>query len=160
MTIRVGDSIPNITIKQATANGPTDLNTERFFKDKKTILFAIPGAFTPVCSAKHLPGFVTHSQQLLDKGIDQIACLSINDAFVLQAWAESNHVRNSITMLADGNCEFTKTMGLGMDLTPLGMGYRSQRYAMIIKDGIVTHLDVEPASSCDLTSAEHVLEML
>lgn len=160
MSIKVGDKIPNVTLKQATSNGPIDLNTSDFFKDKTTILFAIPGAFTPVCSSKHLPSFVTHKQQLVDKGVDQIACVSVNDPFVMQAWAESQHTKNEIAMIADGNGDLTRALGLGMDLTALGLGYRSQRYAMIVKDGKVSRLEVEPASTCSLTSAEHFLSIL
>jgi peroxiredoxin len=160
MTIKIGDKMPDVTLKQATATGPIDLETSQFFKNKTTVLFAIPGAFTPVCSSKHLPGFITHSQEFLDKGVDQIACLSVNDPFVLQAWSEKQHVKDSVTMLADGNGEFTKAIGLGIDLTSFGMGYRSQRYAIIVKDGMLKHLDVEPASSCNLTSAEHILSVL
>lgn len=160
MTIKVGDKMPDLTIKQATANGPMDLVTSEFFKNKTVVLFAIPGAFTPVCSAKHLPGFITHCEEIMDKGVDQIACLSVNDPFVLQAWAENQKVEDSIQMLADGNGDFTKAMGLGMDLTALGLGYRSQRYAIVVRNGILKHLDVEPASSCSVTSAEHILEIL
>jgi peroxiredoxin len=160
MSIKVGDKIPNVSLKQATSNGPIDLNTSDFFKDKTTILFAIPGAFTPICSSKHLPSFVAHKQQLVDKGVDQIACISVNDPFVMQAWAESQHTRNEIAMIADGNGDLTRALGFGMDLTALGLGYRSQRYAMIIKDGKVTRLEVEPASTCNLTSAEHFLSIL
>lgn len=160
ISIKVGDKIPNISLKQATSNGPIDLNTADFLKDKTTILFAIPGAFTPVCSSKHLPSFITHRRQLLDKGVDQIACVSVNDPFVMQAWAESQNTRNEIIMIADGNGDLTRALGLGMDLTALGLGYRSQRYAMIVKDGKVTRLEVEPASTCSLTSAEHFLSIL
>jgi peroxiredoxin len=160
ISIKVGDKIPNVNLKQATSNGPIDLNTSEFFKDKTTILFAIPGAFTPVCSAKHLPGFVAHKRQLLKKGVDQIACISVNDPFVMQAWAENQQTKNEIIMMADGNGDLTRAFGLGMDLTALGLGYRSQRYAMIIKDETVFNLEVEPASTCSLTSAEHFLSIL
>ena len=159
-SIKVGDKVPSVSLKQATSEGSVDLNTSDFFKNKTVLVFAIPGAFTPVCSAKHLPGFVAHKQQILDKGVDQIACVSVNDPFVMQAWADHQHTKGQVAMIADGNGDFTRALGLGMDLSSLGLGYRSQRYAMLVKNGVVSRLEIEPASSCDLTSAEHFVKTL
>lgn len=158
--IKVGETIPSIPIRQVTNSGPREVNAYDIFAGKRSILFAVPGAFTPVCSTKHLPGFLTYAPALQQKSIQQIACLAVNDAFVLQAWAEDLQVYNKILMLADGNASLTKAMGLTLDLTNFGMGIRSQRYTMVIQDGIIEHLEIEPAGTCHLTSAEHILEKL
>ena len=130
MTVAVGDQIPNVTIKTMGANGPEDLNTGDFFADKKVVLFAVPGAFTPTCSAAHLPGFVANADKILAKGVDAIVCLSVNDAFVMAAWGASQNAE-ALVMAADGNGEFTTAMGLTLDGSGFGLGHRSSRYALI-----------------------------
>jgi len=160
MTIKVGDKLPNVTITQATAEGPKPVSTEEFFKGKRVALFALPGAFTPTCSAKHLPGFKQLSEQIRGKGVDVIACLSVNDAFVMRAWAEDQAVGEDIVMLADGGAEFTKAVGLDFDASRFGMGLRSQRYSMIVDDGVVKELNVEAAGEFKVSSAEYLLEQL
>ena len=160
MTIKVGDKLPNVTITQATAEGPKPVSTEEFFKGKRVALFALPGAFTPTCSAKHLPGFKQLSEQIRGKGVDVIACLSVNDAFVMRAWAEDQAVGEDIVMLADGGAEFTKAVGLDFDASRFGMGLRSQRYSMIVDDGVVKELNVEAAGEFKVSSAEYLLDQL
>ena len=160
MTIKVGDKIPNVTISQATAEGPKPVSTEEFFKGKTVALFALPGAFTPTCSAKHLPGFKQHAPDLKAKGVDVIACLSVNDAFVMRAWGEDQAVGDDIVMLGDGNGDFTTAVGLEMDGSRFGMGKRSQRYSMIVKDGVVTELNVEQGGEFRVSSADYMLAQL
>jgi peroxiredoxin len=160
MTIKVGDKIPNVTISQATAEGPKPVSTEEFFKGKTVALFALPGAFTPTCSAKHLPGFKQHAPDLKAKGVDVIACLSVNDAFVMRAWGEDQAVGDDIVMLGDGNGDFTKAVGLEMDGSRFGMGSRSQRYSMIVKDGVVSELNVEQGGEFRVSSADYMLAQL
>jgi peroxiredoxin len=160
MTIKVGDKIPNVTIAQGTAEGPKPVSTGDFFKGRKVALFALPGAFTPTCSAKHLPGFKQHATDLKAKGVDAIACLSVNDAFVMRAWAEDQAVGEDIAMLADGSGDFTKAIGLEMDATGFGMGKRSQRYSMIVNDGVVEQLNVEAPGEYRASSAEYLLDQL
>jgi len=156
MTISVGDRLPTTNLVKATADGPDQVDTDSFFKGRKVALFAVPGAFTPTCSAKHLPGFVEKSAELKAKGIDEIACTSVNDAFVLGAWAKSAEA-GDITMLADGNGEFAKATGLDFDGSKFGMGTRSQRYSMIVNDGVVEQLNVEAPGEFKVSSAEHLL---
>lgn len=156
MTISVGDKLPKTTLVKATAEGPEAVDTEVFFKGRKVALFAVPGAFTPTCSAKHLPGFVEKRGELAGKGIDEIACTSVNDAFVMAAWSKSSDAQG-ITMLADGNGEFAEALGLGMDGSKFGMGKRSQRYSMIVEDGVVTQLNIEGPGEFKVSSAEHLL---
>ncbi|MBW8814966.1 MAG: peroxiredoxin [Caulobacterales bacterium] len=160
MTIKVGDKIPNVTISQATAEGPKPVSTEEFFKGKTVALFALPGAFTPTCSAKHLPGFKQHAPDLKAKGVDVIACLSVNDGFVMRAWGEDQAVGEDIVMLADGNGDFTKAVGLEMDGSRFGMGLRSQRYSVIVKDGVVSELNVEQGGEFRVSSADYMLAQL
>ena len=160
MTIKVGDKLPNVTIAQGTAEGPKPVSTEEFFKGKTVALFALPGAFTPTCSAKHLPGFKQHSADLKAKGVDTIACLSVNDAFVMRAWGEDQAVGDDIVMLADGNGDFTSALGLEMDGSRFGMGKRSQRYSMIVKDGVVKELNVEQGGEFKVSSADYMLAQL
>jgi peroxiredoxin len=160
MTIKVGDKVPNVTIAQGTAEGPKPVSTEEFFKGKTVALFALPGAFTPTCSAKHLPGFKQHSADLKAKGVDTIACLSVNDAFVMRAWGEDQAVGEDIVMLADGNGDFTRAVGLEMDGSRFGMGTRSQRYSMIVKDGVVKELNVEQGGEFKVSSADYMLAQL
>ncbi len=156
MTISVGDRLPNTKLVKATADGPDQVESETFFAGRKVALFAVPGAFTPTCSAKHLPGFVEKEAELKAKGIDEIACTSVNDAFVMGAWGKSASA-GDITMLADGNGDFAKAIGLTMDGSGFGMGTRSQRYSMIVNDGVVEQLNVEAPGEFKVSSAEHLL---
>ncbi len=160
MTIAVGQKIPSSKLKTMTAEGPKDITTEELFGGKKVVLFALPGAFTPTCSAKHLPGFVQHSGAFKGKGVDTIACLSVNDAFVMGAWGKDQNVGDKVVMLADGSGDFTEKLGLTLDLTPNGMGKRSKRYAMVVDDGVVTTLNVEEAGKFEVSSAEAVMKQL
>jgi len=160
MTIKVGDKLPNVTITIATAEGPRPMSTDEFFKGKKVALFALPGAFTPTCSAKHLPGFKQHSQDFKAKGVDVIACLSVNDAFVMRAWGEDQAVGEDIVMIADGGADFTKAVGLDFDASKFGMGLRSQRYSMIVDDGVVKELNIEAPGEFKVSSAEYLLEQV
>ena len=159
MTVAVGDQIPNVTIKTMGANGPEDLNTGDFFGDKKVVLFAVPGAFTPTCSAAHLPGFVANADKILAKGVDAIVCLSVNDAFVMAAWGASQNAE-ALVMAADGNGEFTTAMGLTLDGSGFGLGHRSSRYALIAENGTITALIADQGGSFEVSSAEKILEAL
>lgn len=158
MSISVGDKIPDITIKTNGANGPEDINLGELFAGKKVVLFAVPGAFTPGCSNTHMPGFVIKADDILAKGVDTIACMAVNDAFVLDAWQKDQNAQK-LTMLADGNAEFAKALGLDMDASGGGMGTRSKRFALIANDGVVEYLGVD-AKGVDESSAETVLEKL
>jgi glutaredoxin/glutathione-dependent peroxiredoxin len=160
MTIKVGDKLPNMTLTVATADGPKPTSSDEIFKGKTVALFAVPGAFTPTCSAKHLPGFKQQAPTLKAKGVDTIACLSVNDGFVMRAWAEDQAVGEDILMIADGSSEFTKAVGLELDGTKFGMGPRSQRYSMIVKDGVVTSLNVEQGGEFKVSSADYMLGQL
>src|SRR5260221_1913901 len=160
MTIKVGDKIPSVKLKTMTSDGMKEILTDELFAGKKAVLFAVPGAFTPTCSAKHLPGFVTHEGELKGKGVDLVACLSVNDAFVMNAWGKDQKVEDKVMMLADGNADFTKAVGLVMDGTGYGMGTRSQRYAMVIDNGVVAALNVEQPGAFEVSSAEAVLRAL
>ena len=157
MTISVGDSVPSVKLKTITEEGMLDISTEELFGGKKVVLFALPGAFTPTCSAKHLPGFVQKAGDFKSKGVDAIACLAVNDVFVMNAWGKDQSVGDSVMMLADGNAEFTQAMGLEMDGSGFGMGTRSQRYAMVVDNGTVTALNVEEPGAFDVSSAEAML---
>ena len=159
MTISIGESIPACTLKTMGSEGPEDITTDDIFKGKKVVLFALPGAFTPGCSMAHLPGFVAHADTIKGKGVDTIACLSVNDAFVMGAWGEAQNA-SEILMLADGNAEFTEKVGLELDATGFGMGKRSQRYAMIVEDGKVTALNIETGGGVEASSAETILGLL
>src|SRR3954465_8200669 len=154
MTIQVGDKLPNVTLTQATAEGPKPVSTEDFFKGKRVALFALPGAFTPTCSAKHLPGFKQRARERKGRGAATTPCLSVNDAFVMRAWGEDQAVGEDIVMLADGGADFTKAVGLDFDASRFGMGLRSQRYSMIVDDGVVKELNVEAAGEFKVSSAE------
>ncbi|GGA39622.1 peroxiredoxin [Sphingomonas psychrolutea] len=156
MTISVGDRIPNITLTKATANGPDQISSDAFFKGRKVALVAVPGAFTPTCSARHLPGFVDNADALKAKGVDEIAFTSVNDAFVMGAWGKAADA-GDITMLADGNAEFARAVGLTFDGSKFGMGERSQRYSMLVNDGVVEQLNVEAPGAFEVSSAEHLL---
>ena len=160
MTIKVGDKLPNVKFTQATAEGPKPVTTDEFFGGKKVALFALPGAFTPTCSAKHLPGFKQLAGEIKGKGVDVIACLSVNDAFVMRAWAEDQAVGDDIVMLADGNAAFTDAIGLAMDGSGFGMGKRSQRYSMIVDDGVVKELNVEEGGEFRVSSADYMMAQL
>jgi peroxiredoxin len=158
MAIRIGDKIPSATLTEMRDGAPRAVKTDEIFAGKRAILFAVPGAFTPTCSAKHLPGFIQHAGEFAAKGIDLIACVSVNDAFVMGAWGHSQGAGDKVIMLADGNADFTKTLGLEMDATKFGMGTRSQRYAMLIDNGTVKQLWVEEPGAYDVSSAEHMLK--
>jgi len=160
MTVSVGDKLPSTTIVKATENGPEAVSSDEFFAGRKVALVAVPGAFTPTCSARHLPGFLDKSDELKAKGIDEVAFTSVNDAFVMNAWAKANDSGDKVTMLADGNGDFARAVGLTMDGSKFGMGERSQRYAMIVDDGVVTALDVEAPGEFKVSSAEHMLNQL
>lgn len=159
MTIKVGDRIPATTLVKATPDGPEQVDTTDFFAGKRVALFAVPGAFTPTCSAQHLPGFIAQTEALKAKGVDEIACTSVNDVFVMKAWGQTN-AASAITMLADGNADFAKAVGLTMDGSKFGMGTRSQRYAMLVNDGVVEQLFVEAPGEFKVSSAEHLLGAL
>jgi peroxiredoxin len=156
MTIAVGDKLPNTPLVKATPDGPDQVDSETFFAGRKVALFAVPGAFTPTCSAKHLPGYVEREAELKAKGVDEIACISVNDAFVMGAWSQATNAA-AITMLADGNGDFARAVGLEQDSSPYGMGKRSQRYSMIVDDGVVTALNVEGPGEFRVSSADHLL---
>ena len=160
MTIQVGDTLPSINLMTMTTEGPKPISMTEISSGKKVVLFAVPGAFTPTCSAQHLPGFIEHNKELRDKGIDMVACVSVNDPFVMKAWGEDRKVGEEVLMLSDGNGEFTAAIGLEMDGSGFGLGTRSQRYAMIIDDGVVSALNVEPGPGIDVSSAEKILEQL
>jgi len=159
MAVSVGDQIPNVTIKTMGENGPEDFNTGDFFAGKKVVLFAVPGAFTPTCSAAHVPGFVVNADKILAKGVDAIVCLSVNDAFVMSAWGQSQNAE-ALVMAADGNGEFTQAMGLTLDGSGFGLGHRSSRYALIAEDGKITTLNAEQGGAFEVSSAEKILEAL
>jgi len=160
MTIKVGDKIPQATLMQMKDGGPKPVTTSELFDGKKVVVFALPGAFTPTCSAKHLPGFIQNAAAIKGKGVDTIACLSVNDAFVMGAWGEQQGSGDKVIMLADGNGDFTKQLGLEMDASKFGMGLRSKRYAMIVDNGVVKALNVEEPGAFSVSSAEHVLQQL
>ncbi len=159
-TIKVGDTLPSMKLMTATPDGPKEVSTEDLFRSKKVALFATPGAFTPTCSAKHLPGFVQHAQAFHDKGVDTIVCMAVNDPFVMGAWARDQAVGDTIVMLADGAGSFTKALGLELDLVARGLGVRSQRFALLAEDGKVTHLAIEQPGDFDVSRAEAVLALL
>lgn len=160
MTIQVGDSIPSMKLMQGTAEGPKEISTDEIFKGKKVVLFAVPGAFTPTCSAKHLPGFVQNAAAFTAKGVDNIVCLAVNDAFVMGAWGKDQGTDDKVTMLADGAAAFAKAIGLELDLNARGMGWRSQRYALIAEDGKITYLGVEAPGGFEVSKAEAILAAL
>ena len=160
--IKTGEKLPEATLTLMTSEGPRPVTTDEFFKDRTVALFAVPGAFTPTCSARHLPGYKDNLATLTDKGVDAVACVSVNDAFVLGAWAEANGLNGTddIVMLADGNGAFTKAVGLEMDASGFGMGTRSQRYSMLVKDGVVEKLNVEQGGEFKVSSAEFLISEL
>lgn len=160
MTIKVGDSIPSMTLTAATPDGPMEITTDEIFRGKTVVLFGVPGAFTPTCTAKHFPGFVENASAFTEKGVDTVACMAVNDAFVMQAWSKDQDAADAVLMLADGSGTLTRAMGLEMDLTLRGMGVRSQRFALVAKDGKVAHIGVERPGEFDVSRAESVLATL
>jgi glutaredoxin/glutathione-dependent peroxiredoxin len=159
LTIKAGDKIPSIELKTMTSDGPDGITTDDLFNGKKVILFGLPGAFTPTCSAKHVPGYVQHADAIKAKGVDTIACISVNDAFVMGAWGKDQNVGNKVMMLADGSAEFTKAAGLELDLVARGMGVRCQRFSMIVDNGVVQSINIDEGTF-DKTSAEQAISDL
>ncbi len=160
MTINAGDRLPSTTFMKATPEGPQPVASEDYFKGRRVALFSVPGAFTPTCSARHLPGFVEKADELKSKGVDEIACTAVNDAFVMGAWAQSSDAADKITMLSDGNGEFAQALGLTMDGSKYGMGTRGQRYSMVVNDGVVEQLNVEEPGAFNVSSANYLMERL
>ena len=160
MTIKVGDKVPDATLMHMTESGPAPITTQELFGGKKVALFAVPGAFTPTCSAQHLPGFVDHADAMKGKGVDTVACVSVNDAFVMAAWGEDRGVGDKVLMLADGNLDLTAKLGLELDGSKFGLGQRSQRYSMIVDDGVVTNLNIEGPGQFELSKAEVIVDQL
>jgi len=160
MTIQIGDAIPAATLATPTAEGPKPITTDEIFKGKTVALFAVPGAFTPTCSARHLPGYIDNGADLKSKGVDTIACISVNDAFVMGAWAKTTDGAEDILMLADGSGVLTRELGLTLDATGFGMGERSQRYSMLVRDGVIEQLNIESGGEFKVSSAEHLLAQL
>lgn len=158
MTIKVGDKLPQATFMTKGPDGPAPVTTAELFAGKRVALFAVPGAYTPTCSARHLPGFKDKASELKAKGVDAIACVSVNDVFVMGAWGDSQGVGDDIIMLADGNGDFTKAIGLELDASKFGMGARSQRYSMVVNDGVVETLNVEDGGDFKVSSADYMLE--
>ena len=160
MTIKVGDRVPLVTFRVMTAEGPKELNSDEVFGGKKVVLFALPGAFTPTCSAQHLPGFVQKADAIKAKGADTVACVSVNDAFVMGAWGKEQGTGDKVLMLADGSADFARAVGLEMDVNARGMGIRSQRYSMVVEDGVVKALNVEEAGKFEVSDADTALGLL
>ena len=160
MTIKVGDRLPAAKFMKMGESGPEPVASEDFFKGRRVALFAVPGAYTPTCSAKHLPGFKEQAEAIKAKGVDEIACVSVNDVFVMGAWAKDQGVDGKVTLLADGSGDFTKAIGLEMDATKFGMGTRSQRYSMVVNDGVVESLNVEAPGQFEVSSADYMLAAL
>jgi glutaredoxin/glutathione-dependent peroxiredoxin len=160
MTIKVGDTLPSMKLMIAGAEGPKEVSTDTLFKGKKVVLFATPGAFTPTCSAKHLPGYVQNADAFRARGVDEIVCMAVNDPFVMGAWAKDQGTDGKVVMLADGSGALTKAMGLELDLVARGLGMRSQRFAMVVEDMKVTHLAIEAPGDFDVSKAESILAVL
>ncbi len=160
MTIKAGDKMPSGTLKTMTRDGAKDITTEELFKGKKVVLFSVPGAFTPTCDAKHLPGYVQHAAEIRAKGVDTIACMAVNDVFVMNAWGKSSGTGDDVLMLADGNGDYSKALGLEMDGRGFGMGLRGQRFAVIVDDGVATHVFIEAPREFRVSAAEYVLGQL
>ncbi len=160
MTIKVGDKLPETTFVKMTENGPEPVDSSNFFAGRKVALFSVPGAFTPTCSAKHLPGFIEKEAELKAKGVDEIACTAVNDPFVMGAWGKSASAEGKVTMLADGNGSFAKAVGLEMDGTKFGLGMRGQRFSMLVNDGVVEQLNVEAGGEFRVSSADYMLQQL
>ena len=160
MTVQVGDQIPEVSFKQFTSEGMQDVSTRELFEGKKVVLFAVPGAFTPTCSDVHLPGFIDRLSEIQSKGVDTVACVAVNDAFVMKAWRAARSVPDGIELLADGNGDFARAMGLELDASRFGMGGRSRRYAAVIDGGVVQYLGVEPGGEVGVSGADAVLAAL
>ena len=158
--ISAGQKIPSVTIKQVTAEGTSDVDPSVLFAGKKVVLFSVPGAFTPTCSAKHLPGFINNAAELKAKGVDTIACMAVNDVFVMKAWGEHAKATGKVEMLADGNGEYARALGLELDASKFGMGQRSKRFSVIVDDGVVKALNIEPPGEFGVSSAEAALKQL
>lgn len=160
MAIKKGDKLPQVSFTRMTENGPEAVDSESYFEGKRVALFSVPGAFTPTCSAKHLPSYVEKADELKAKGINEVACTAVNDAFVMGAWGKANGVEGKVTMLADGNGDFAKAIGLELDGSKFGIGMRGQRFSMIVNDGTVEEIYVEAPGDYKVSSAEHMLEQL
>ena len=160
MAIEIGDKLPEATLTAATSDGPQARTTDEIFAGKKVVLFAVPGAFTPLCSARHLPGYIQSAKEIKARGVDTIVCLAVNDAFVMGAWGEAQNAGEQVLMAADGSAEFTKALGLDFDASKFGMGVRAQRFAAIIDDGVVTTLNVEAPMKFEVSDAETILAAL
>ena len=160
MAIKEGDKVPSVTLQQVTADGLQQVSTDEFFKGKRVVVVGVPGAFTPVCSTQHLPGFVQNADAIKAKAVDTIACISVNDAFVMDSWGKAQNTGGGIVMLADGNADFTKAAGFEWDVSKFGMGLRSRRFAMLVEDGIVKNLLLEEGTGLDISTAENLLGQL
>jgi peroxiredoxin len=160
MTIKAGDKMPQGTFTRMTTDGPKKITTDELFNGKTVVLFSVPGAFTPTCDAKHLPGFIERADELRKKGVDTVACTAVNDVFVMNAWGKAAGVGDKILMLADGNAEYARALGLELDAKGYGMGVRGQRFAVIVKDGVATHLNVEAPGEFKVSAADYVLKQL
>jgi glutaredoxin/glutathione-dependent peroxiredoxin len=158
--IKVGDKIPSVKLKHMTKDGIKDVTTDDLFKGKKVALFGLPGAFTPTCSAKHLPGYVQNADQIRQKGVDSIICLSVNDAFVMDAWGKNQNVGDKVMMIADGNADFAKAVGLEMDGSGYGMGTRIKRFSMLVDNGVVKQLNVEKPGAFEVSNAETMMKQI
>ncbi len=157
MTIKAGDRMPSGSFKTIGKDGMQDITTDQLFRGRKVVLFSVPGAFTPTCDAKHLPGYVQHADALRAKGVDTIACMAVNDAFVMNAWGKASGVSDKVLMLADGNGDYTRALGLELDARGFGMGHRGQRFAIIVDDGIAKHVNIEAPGKFEVSAAEYVL---
>ena len=160
MTIKVGDKVPSVKLMHMGEGGPAPVTTDDLFKGKKVVVFGVPGAFTPTCSTKHLPGFIQHADELKAKGVDAIVCTAVNDVFVMHAWGKDQHAEGKVDMVADGDAALTRAAGLEFDLTGKGLGLRCQRFSMLLKDGVVTQLNIDPPGNFGKTSAEEMLKSL
>ncbi|MET0535292.1 MAG: peroxiredoxin [Steroidobacter sp.] len=158
--IKVGDRVPAGTLTLITKDGPQKVSAEEFFNGRKVVLFSVPGAFTPTCDAKHLPGFVEKAADIKGKGVDAIACMAVNDAFVMKAWGKAQNTDGKVEMVADGNAEYTKALGLDMDASGHGMGIRGQRFSLVVDNGVVKQVNVEQKGEFKVSSADHVLTQL
>jgi peroxiredoxin len=160
MSIQAGEKMPSGTFGVMTASGPGAMNTDELFSGKKVVLVSVPGAFTPTCSMNHLPGFVEHADEIRGKGVDTIACMAVNDVFVMNAWGKDRGVGEDVVMLADGNGEYVQALGLGMDASGFGMGQRGKRFVIVVDDGVATHVAVEQPGKFEVSKAEAILEAL
>jgi peroxiredoxin len=160
MTINVGDRLPKTVLTRATPDGPQPLDSEDYFRGRRIAIFSVPGAFTPTCSARHLPGFVERAEDIKAKGVDEVACVAVNDAFVMQAWGDQAGATGKVTMLADGNGDFAQAIGLTMDGSKFGLGQRGQRWSAVVNDGVVEQLNVEEPGAFNVSSADYLIERL